>query len=309
MSFDTRKTICDTNANLSIERSNFIMSKSYHHWLSIPTRNACIVTKINKENATIDDIVSEFGDSWDSIVASLYDVHYHLLDKPDASNKEAWRIYRGNETRFNKLIATAKANTRAAQTAKTNVQRAIPRPTTKVPPVQPVQVTASTKSKAPAVHSTSVPSRTRPSVYLVETGYLLSVNFSDLLAMDDGNAVFMIPRFCINEMKRIAQNTADSSSMNKSEEVLLKLYSEYVWQKRFMPFESVETGFIAKTADVIGYKKRSFGIAEAALEIYISSDRSVHVLTSAMEVQHLVTRMVKSEGLESEIFVTRIYRN
>lgn len=291
------------------------MANSSHFWLSTPTRNARIVTQINKENATIDELVAEYGLSWDTIVASLHDIHYHLQNQPAPNDVDAWRIYRGNMTRFNNLMALVAANTRAAQktkkVAQQPVQKVTPAPAQKPAQKvsqQPVQATDAVKSRSTVITSTHTSSHNLPLVYLVETGYLLSINFSDLLAMDDGKAVFMIPRFCIKELKRIAANTDDPVSMRKANDVLLKIYSEDIWDKRIVAIEPVEHGFIARTPDVADYKSRSFGVAETALEIYLDSNRRVHVLTSAMEIQHLVTRMVKNEGLESEIIVTRVYR-
>ena len=291
------------------------MANTPHFWLSVPTRNARIVTQINKENATIDELVAEYGLPWDTIVASLHDIHYHLKNQPAANDKDAWRIYKSNITRFNNLMSLVAANTRAAQKAKKVAQQPVQKvtpvpaqkPAQKVPK-QPVQATDAIKSNPTVVTSTHTSSHNLPLVYLVETGYLLSINFSDLLAMDDGKAVFMIPRFCIKELKRIADNTSDPVSMKMANDVLIQMYSENIWDKRVVAIEPVEHGFIARTPDVIGYKSRSFGVAETALEIYLDSNRRVHVLTNAMEIQHLVTRMVKNEGLESEIIVTRIYR-
>lgn len=299
------------------------MTNSSHFWLSAPTRNALIVTQINKENATIDELVAEYGLPWNTIVASLHDIHYHLQNQPASNNTDAWRIYRGNMTRFNNLMKRVAENTRAAQKAKKVAQQPIrkaapvsaQKPTQKVTqqPVQkvtpiPVQVTDAVKSRTQVNTSTHTSSHNLPLVYLVETGYLLSINFSDLLTKDDGNAVFMIPRFCIKELKRIAENTSDPISSKKANDVLLQMYSEDVWDKKIVAIEPVEQGFIAKTPDIMNYKSRSFGIAEIALEIYLDSNRRVHVLTNSMEIQHLVIRMVKNEGLESEILVTRIYR-
>lgn len=256
-----------------------------HIRLSVRTRNSEVITKVNN-GATSAELSEEYGVTWETIRDSIRDKHYQVLSRPH------------NESRYQAFLAQVKRNnaTAAAVTKTTDLNTSV------VENERP-------EKHCPNATATPVTITDKETIYLVETGYLLHTDFNELLSMDNGNAVFMIPRFCINELKRMAKKPSCDSVKDLADTVLWKMFDSNIWQKRFIPFEPIEQGMIAKTPDTKDYKSRSFGIAEAALELYIDSNCRIHVLTNAMEIQHLIYRIVKEEDLASEILVTRVYNN
>lgn len=263
------------------------MSKIKHRRVSVKTRNAEVISKIMNSDITSDELAKEYDVQWNTIRDSIRDQHYQVVSRPY------------NEKRYQDFLAKVRKNNAAAAEAAKKAS---------ISDEKSHNTGAEITSKA-SEETTTTPaaSSEKNSVYLVETGFLLHSDFDNLLKMNDGTAVFMIPRFCINELKKMSQKRDNNPVKSKAKTILLRMYSEDIWEKRFVPFEPLEQGMIPKTPDIQSYKPRSFGIAEAALEIYLNSDCRVHVLTNAMEIQHLVTRMTKAEDLASEIIVTRVY--
>lgn len=259
-----------------------------HRRISVKTRNSEVIHKIMNSDATSDELSKEYGVQWATIRDSIRDQHYQVVSRPH------------NENRYQAFLAKVKKNNAAAAA----------RHTEEVSSNDNTGVEPSKTSEETAIDTTNIAANSdKKLVYLVETGYLLHSDFDKLLAMDNGTAVFMVPRFCINELKKMSQKRENVPVKAQAKNVLMRIYSEEVWQKRIIPFEPVEQGMIPKTPDIQSYKLRSFGIAEAALELYLDCDYRVNVLTNAMEVQHLIARLTKAEDLSDAITVTRVYGN
>ena len=260
---------------------------SKHHRLSVATRNVQVITQVNN-GATSAELAEEYHVTWETIRDSIRDKHYQVVKNPR------------NERRYQEFLAKVRANNAAAANSEGTVDTNTDADTSM----------SSSKDNEKEPHTTIVAaSNNKKTVYLVETGYILHTTFETMLSMDNGTAVFMIPRFCVNELKRMASKPVGDPVKSKAENALWKMFDENVWQKRIIPFEPLEEGMIVKTADTRGYTSRSFGIAEAALELYISGNYRVHVLTNAMEIQHLVHRVIQEENLSSDLAVTRVYTN
>jgi len=260
------------------------MAKIKHRRISVKTRNAEVISKIMNSDVTSDELSKEYGVQWATIRDSIRDQHYQVVSRPY------------NENRYQAFLAKVKKNNAAAALHSEEASS------------NNISVENSKNSEETATDTTNIAANSdKKLVYLVETGYLLHSDFDTLLSMDNGTALFMVPRFCINELKKMSQKREDVPVKAQAKNVLLRIYSEEVWQKRIIPFEPVESGMIPKTPDIQNYKPRSFGIAEAALELYLNCDYRVHVLTNAMEVQHLIVRVTKAEDLSDAIIVTRAY--
>lgn len=270
--------------------------KEKHLRPSVATRNAAIITRVNK-GATSTELAAEYKVQWDTIRDSIRNKHYQVDSRPN------------NMPRYREFLAKVRANdaaaaARASHTASSSTSQAR---TTKE---DISDKSAGTPVTAPTTPVSTIPAAdNRPCINLVETGVLLHMGVDSLLAHNEGNNVYWIPRFCINELKRISESTrlANDPVKDKAKRVLLKIYAEGVWNIRIIPFEPVEQGMIQKTPDVSDYKNRSFGIAEAALELYINSSARVNVYTTSMEIQHLITRAVKAEDLGNDITVSRVF--
>lgn len=263
---------------------------------SVATRNAAVITAVNN-GATSAELAAEYEVKWDTIRDSIRNDHYSVNSRP------------ANMARYKEFLAKVKANdasaavradhnanssTSQARTPKEDNDKSVGTPVT-------ATVTLNTTAAASADN--------RPHIILVETGVLLHLGVDQLLALNEGDNVYWIPRFCINELRRMSESTrlANDPVKDKAKSALLKMYAEGVWNIRFIPFEPVEQGMIQKTPDVSDYKTRSFGVAEAALELYIDSSARVNVLTTSMEIQHLVSRAAKAEDLGNDITVTRVF--
>lgn len=283
------------------------MMKKKHYRISVPTRNAAVITAVNN-GATSAELAAEYEVQWDTIRDSIRNDHYRVKSTP------------ANKGRYEEFLAKVKANDAAAAAKATHTATHSKPQATNSNATTPVKTNRPTNATSP-VTQVSQPKNTvlmptvttnasnKPSITLVETGVLLHLGVDQLLALNNGNNVYMIPRFCIKELQRMSESTrlANDPVKDKAKTVLLKMYAENIWNLRFIPFEPVEQGMIPKTPDVKGYKTRSFGIAEAALELYIDSSLQVNVLTTSMEIQHLIHRAISDEGLSNEITVTRVY--
>ena len=268
------------------------MGNIKHRRLSVKTRNAEVINRIMNSDITSEELAQEYHVQWNTIRDSIRDNHYQVVSRPY------------NEKRYQDFLAKVRKNNAAAAKANASKQSA-----EVITNNDTVNTGADSSSQATEELTTTIAaSSDKKTVFLVETGFLLHTDFDTILGMDDGNAIFMIPRFCINELRKMSLKREDVPVKKQAKTVLLRMYAEDIWEKRFIPFEPIEQGMIPKTPDIQGYKSRSFGIAEAALELYLDSNYKVIVLTNAMEIQHLVIRMTKAENLTDEITVTRVYK-
>lgn len=268
-----------------------------HLRVSVATRNSAVITAVNN-GATSADLAAEYEVQWDTIRDSIRDNHYSVRTRP------------ANMARYKEFLAKVKANDAAAAVKAQNLADSSKHPASSdqedtdksaVTHVPVLKTTTGTTSAAAAPD--------KPCIILVETGVLLHLGVDQLLALNEGNNTYWIPRFCINELRRMSESTRpDNASVKvKAKSELYKIYAEGVWDTRIIPFEPVEQGMIPKTPDVSSYKARSFGVAEAAMELYIAGTGRVNVLTTSMEIQDLVHRAVKAEDLGSDITVTRVF--
>lgn len=271
------------------------MERRKHLRVSVATRNAAVITAVNN-GATSAALAAEYEVKWGTIRDSIRNDHYCVSTRP------------ANMSRYREFLAKVKANdASAAVTADHSASSSKPQART-------IKEDTDKSALSPVTHltahgSTDNASANKPNIFLVETGILLHWGVDQLLALNEGENVYWIPRFCIDELRHMAGSTrlANDPVKDKAKSSLLKIYADGVWKTRFIPFEPVEQGLITKTPDVAKYKTRSFGVAEAALELYIDSNARVNVLTTSMEIQHLVTRAAKAEDLSNEITVTRVY--
>lgn len=262
-----------------------------HLRISVKTRCAAVITAVNN-GATSADLAAEYRVTWETIRDAVRNTHYRVGSCP------------ANAARYKEFLAKVKANDAAAAANATNPA------THSKPQASGTKQVSTTKNSEPTTATTTAAVDShKPCINLVETGVLLHLGIEYLLSLNNGTAVFMVPRFCIKELQRMSesQRLANDPVKEKAKNVLLKMYAEGIWNVRFIPFEPVEQGLIPKTPDVKDYKSRSFGVAEAALEIYVDTSYRVSVLTTSMEIQHLIHRAVKDEDLGSDITVTRVY--
>lgn len=271
--------------------------KEKHLRPSVTTRNAAIITRVNK-GATSTELAAEYKVQWDTIRDSIRNKHYQVDSRPN------------NMPRYREFLAKVRANDAAA------AARASHAANSSSSQASTNQEDISDKSAGTPVTANTTPVTTtaaadnRPCINLVETGVLLHLGVDSILALNEGNNVYWIPRFCIDELIHMEdpKSKADASVKAKAKSALLKIYAEDVWNIRIIPFEPVEQGLIPKTPDVSTYKPRSFGVAEAALELYIDSNKArVNVLTTAMEIQHLLIRAIKAENIGNDVTVTRMF--
>lgn len=267
-----------------------------HFRLSVATRNAAVIAAVNN-GATSAELEAEFNVQWNTIRDSIRENHYSVKTRP------------ANMARYKEFLAKVKANDAAAAVKAQNLAN-----TSKSQASSKKEDTdKSTVTHVPVLKSTvtTIAAPEKPHIILVETGVLLHLGVDQLLALNEGNNIYWIPRFCINELRRMSESTrlANDPVKDKARSELLKMYAEDVWNTRIIPFEPVEQGLIPKTPDVSSYKVRSFGVAEAAMELYIAGSGRVNVLTTSMEIQDLVSRAVNAEDLGNDITVTRIFVN
>ena len=271
--------------------------KEKHLRPSVTTRNAAIITRVNK-GATSTELAAEYKVQWDTIRDSIRNKHYQVDSRPN------------NMPRYREFLAKVRANDAAAAARASHVANS------SSSQASTNQEDISDKSAGTPVTANTTPVTTtaaadnRPCINLVETGVLLHLGVDSILALNEGNNVYWIPRFCIDELIHMEdpKSKADASVKAKAKSALLKIYAEDVWNIRIIPFEPVELGIIEKTPDVEKYNRRSFGIAEAALELYSCSNNArVNVLTTAMEIQHLLIRAIKAENIGDRITVTRMF--
>lgn len=273
--------------------------KKKHLRVSVTTRNAAVITAVNN-GRTSAELAAEYEVQWDTIRDSIRDNHYCIKTRP------------ANTARYREFLAKVKANDAAAAVKAQNLatfsmsQASSTKEDTDKSDVTPVPVLKTTVTTSAAAAAPE-----KPSIILVETGILLHMGVDQLLALNEGINVYWVPRFCINELRRMSESArlANDPIKDKAKSELLKMYAEGVWGTRIIPFEPVEQGMIPKTPDVSSYKARSFGVAEAAMELYIASDGRVNVLTTSMEIQDLIHRAVKAEDLGHDITVTRVFCN
>lgn len=271
------------------------MERRKHLRVSVATRNAAVITAVNN-GATSAALAAEYDVKWDTIRDSIRNDHYCVGARP------------ANMSRYKEFLAKVKANDASAAVA-TDHPASSSKPQARTTKEDTDKSAVSPVTKLTTTGTTNVAPANKPLIILVETGILLHWGVDQLLALNEGKNVYWIPRFCIDELKHMSESTrlANDPVKDKAKSALLKIYADGIWKTRFIPFEPVEQGLIPKTPDVAKYKTRSFGVAEASLELYIGSDARVNVLTTSMEIQHLVTRAAKAEDLSNEITVTRVY--
>lgn len=257
-----------------------------HRRPSVETRNANVIRKVMKEGASKTEVCREYHIQWNSLRDSIRNNHYHLDTKPNARNQKL----------YEQFCAQAAANEAKAAVSSANSQKSAT-----------ATATATAKDEPISINATATSAQNISTIYVVEPGYLLHQDFESVLAIDDGKSTFYIPRFCINELIRISESTREENKMTKdtAKSLVRKIYSAGIWGNRIISFKPEEQNFILKTSENETFKNRSFGIAEAAIELYLCGDCNVVVLTNSREVELLLEDFCKKEEIKG-ISVQRV---
>ncbi len=239
-----------------------------HRNLSVATRNNQVINKINK-GATSVELEREYGVQIQTIYGTIRKQHY--------------RSSKGKTVNYPLLLKQLRENNNrvSAQQPET---KAVCTPVS----VQPV---STAKKKV---------------VYLVETSTMLNVGMDRLLALDDGESAFYIPRFCIEDLEKMRKDDP------RAEDALTRMYGEEIFKQRFFPQSNVsaEDSIFKGSPAKSFYKRRTVSVVDAAVQLALGlTDCVVKVLTTSREVCDLTREVIAREKLEGLLSFALCKRN
>lgn len=253
-----------------------------HRSLSIETRNTLVVHRINK-GATSKDLEQEFNRTIQALLRTLREQHY--------SNTEA------GKRAYNNIRAKLSENDKnSVLVAKQQVTK-----NSKVPvATAKQQITKNGRTLVPTTKKQiSKPQKASKSktVYLIETGTLLSMPIDNMLALNEGKAIFYLPRFCIDELAKISQKD------ERAKDILNMIYSDELFNKRIFPLSRShsEPISVSKTQHMNNCKQRSMNLVNSAVNFALDSDNTtmVKVITSSREVTNILREVIDAENLSN----------